>query len=158
MQSTHKIKDLDQTDLKLLNLITSDERNDNKRLSKVLGIPLSTVQRRVRSLINRNLIISKTELNYKLLGFTQGALHIYLSDGNLDELLHKLSEMEFITSLEVHIGNSDIMAGVVYGEGIDLLNIIASIKKLPGVERVVWSELVMEYPVANKKLLSKLMT
>ena len=158
MQNTNKVKELDQTDLKLLNLMTSDKRNDNKRLSDILGIPLSTIQRRVRSLVQRDLIISKKEINYKLLGFTQGVLHIYLSDGNLEELLKKISEIEFVTSLGVHVGNSDIVANIVYKEGIDLLNIIASIKKLPGVKGVVWSELILEYPVADKKLLSKLKT
>ena len=38
-----------------------------------------------------------------------GLLHVYLGDGSIDEVAHKITEIEGIESVEVHIGNSDLM-------------------------------------------------
>lgn len=138
----------DQTDLNIISLLL--QNHNNKEISADLKIPLSTIQRRVRNLVGKEFIISKIDLNYKKFGYKQGLLHIYLNDGNLENILEKLSTLKGIISIEVHIGNSDILAGVIYKEGYDLLGIIASIKKMEGVERLVWSELVLEYPIKRK--------
>ena len=92
-------------------------------------------------------IASKILLNYKKLGYKQGLIHIYLSDGNLEEILEKISQMRGIISLQVHMGNLDIHAELVYKEGSELVKAITSIKKMKGVEKIVWSEQVLEYPV-----------
>lgn len=95
-------------------------------------------------------LVSKVNINYKKLGYTQGLLHIYLSDGNLEDILEKVSMITGILSIQVHIGNSDILAGLVYKKGYELLKVIASIKKMDGVENVVWSEQVSEYHIQNR--------
>ena len=120
---------------------------NNKEISANLKVPLSTIQRRVRNLIENEFITSRPELNYKKFGYKQGLVHIYLNDGNLDEILDQLSNLMGIVSIEVHIGNSDILAGIVYKEGPGLLKVITSIKKMEGVERVEWSEMILQYPI-----------
>lgn len=70
-------------------------------------------------------------------------------DGNMDTILEKVSKLKGVNSLGVHIGNSDIVAGVVYNHGRELLSIITNIKKMQGVERIVWSERILEYPIKN---------
>lgn len=135
----------DQTDLDIIGLLL--QNHNNKKISTTLGIPLSTIQRRVRNLIGNEFIISKTELNYEKFGYKQGLIHIYLSDGNLEDILEKVSMLGGIISLDVHIGNSDILAGVVYKQGRELLKVITSIKRMGGIDRIIWSELVLEYPV-----------
>lgn len=64
-----KFKELDETNLGFINLIVTDETSDNKHLSQVLEIPLSTIQRRVRKLFDKKLLVPKTEVNYSLLDF-----------------------------------------------------------------------------------------
>ena len=80
------------------------------------------------------------------MGFKSGLLHVYLKNGNIEEMVKKVNTLDQITSVEVHIGNSDMLGQVVYKEGKDLLNLISSIKKMEGVERVVWSERVYQSP------------
>jgi hypothetical protein len=123
------------------------QNHNNKEISSSLKIPFSTIQRKVRNLIGNEFIISKLDHNYKKFGYKQGLVHIYLNKGNLDGILQKVSMLSGIISLDVHIGNSDILAGAVYKKGSELLGIIISIKKMKGVERTVWSELVLEYPI-----------
>ena len=76
-------------------------------------------------------------------------MHIYLDDGNFDAILDKVSTLKGVISLEVHIGNSDIIAGVVYKLGSELLQLITTIKKLNSVERILWSERILEYALPS---------
>lgn len=136
---------LDSVGRNILQLLL--QNYNNKEISANLKIPLSTTQRRVRNLIENEFISSRSELNYKKFGCKQGLLHIYLNDGNLDEILDKLSNLIGIVSIEVHIGNSDILAGIIYKEGPELLKVVTSIKQMEGVERIVWSEMILQYPI-----------
>jgi DNA-binding Lrp family transcriptional regulator len=120
----------------------------NQEISKNLKIPLSTIQRRAKSIFNKDILMSKIHINYELLGFSTGLVHIYLSGGNIDAIADRVYE-DGITSVEVHIGNSDILGHVIYKEGKDLLNIISAIKKMNGVEQVVWSERIYQSPVKH---------
>jgi len=45
-----------------------------------------------------------------------------------------------VTSVEIHIGNSDILADFAYKESKDLFDVILKIKQMSGIERVIWSE------------------
>ena len=139
---------LDQIDSDVMELAL--QNYDNKQISSTLKIPLSTVQRRIKTLYENQFLISKVNINYKKLGYTQGLVHIYLSDGNLEDILENVSKIIGIISIQVHIGNSDILAGLVYKKGYELLKVIAGIKKMDGVENVVWSEQVSEYHIQNR--------
>jgi DNA-binding Lrp family transcriptional regulator len=119
---------------------------NNKQISSQLSIPLSTIQRRVRTLLTKEIITPRIQLNYEKLGLKTGLLHIYLKSGDIDQIAKKVYEIDGITSFEIHIGNSDILANVVYKEGKKLLNIITTIKKIEGVERIVWSERIYQSP------------
>ena len=48
--------------------------------------------------------------------------------------------MEGIISVAIHVGNSDIVAEFVYINADSLVGIISSIKKIEGVERIMWSQ------------------
>ena len=141
---------IDQIDVQILDLLV--QNHNNKNISKTLKIPLSTIQRRVRKLIEKEFVISKNHINFTKFGFKSGTIHIYLTDGNFDAILSKVSKLKGVTSLEVHIGNSDIIAGAVYNQGKELLDTIISIKKIVGVERIVWSERIYEYPLPNNDI------
>ena len=112
MTMFHLTSEIDRIDVQILELLI--QNLNNKHISKLLKIPLSTVQRRVRKLIEKGLFVSKNLINFTKLGFKSGSIHIYLYDGNIDTVLEKVSGLNGINSLEVHIGNSDIIAGVVH--------------------------------------------
>ena len=114
-----------------------------------MQIPLSTIQRRVRNLISNNAIIIKSEINYEKFGFKMGLLQVYLEDGSIDEVTHKINEIEGIESVEVHIGNSDLIANVIYKHSKELLDIISQVKKINKVDKIVWSEMI--YKIYSKK-------
>lgn len=150
METTNLYNGIDKTDIRILDLLI--QNHNNKYISSILKIPLSTIQRRVKKLIEKEFVISKNHIDFTKFGFKSGSMHIYLDDGNFQTILTKLSKLKGITSLEVHIGNSDIIAGMVYKEGKELLDTIIAIKKMGGVERIVWSELIYEYPLSENNV------
>ena len=133
---------LDAHDVKILELLLVGR--NNKQISQEIKIPLSTVQRRARNLIANNIIKSKVELNYEILGLKTGLLHIYLEDGDIHEILQKILNFDKIESVEIHIGDSDLLGNVVYRDSKDLLDLISKTKKLKGVEKIVWSERIFQ--------------
>jgi nitrate reductase NapAB chaperone NapD len=80
-------------------------------------------------------------------------LHIYLSDGKLRETAEKISEMEGIISVSLHIGNSDILAEFVYVNADSIVDIISSIKKIEGIERIVWSQEIENIIISKDKIM-----
>ena len=142
MTNTYSDKILDHNDVKILELLLSGR--NNKQISQEIRIPLSTVQRRARNLIANNIIKNKVELNYEILGLKTGLLHIYLEDGDIHEILQKIMNFDKTESVEIHIGNSDLLGNVVYRDSKDLLDLISKTKKLEGVDRIVWSERIFQ--------------
>jgi Lrp/AsnC family transcriptional regulator for asnA, asnC and gidA len=120
----------------------------NKELAANLKTPLSTIQRRTRNLIKNGTILTRSEINFEKMGIKSGMIHIYLRDGNIDQLAHKISTFNTISSIEVHIGNSDLIANVCYRDNKQLLQTISDIKHIEGVDRIVWSEKI--YDVRNR--------
>ena len=57
-----------------------------------------------------------------------------------------------IISVAVHIGNSDLVALFVYKNSKQLLDTISESKKIPGVERVLWSEEVYFIKMNESKI------
>ena len=79
----------------------------------------------------------------------RGLLHIYLENGDIDRMAKRIDKLDGVTSIEIQIGNSDILAHVVYKDGKKLLSLIAEIKNFEGVEKIVWSERVCQSPHKN---------
>jgi hypothetical protein len=82
-------------------------------------------------------------------------IHVYLADGNMRHTAEKIARLDGITSVSLHIGNSDIIGDFVYKDSDQIVDLIASIKKLEGVERTVWSEEVVVLPVNEQNVESQ---
>lgn len=135
---------VDDIDTKILELIV--EGKANKEISTLCEIPISTIQRRVKNILSNSLVQYGYKLNYEKLGFKSGLIHIYLKSGSVDEIAKIVYDLDRITTVEVHIGNSDIIANVIYKDSKELLDLIAEIKKIRGVGKVVWSERIYQSP------------
>jgi len=142
-------KRLDETDIKIIDLMVLNKTN--KEISKDLRIPLSTVQRRVRDLMSAGFVTNNIQINYQKFGFKTGLIHVYLRDGNIEEAAKKIDNLDAVLFIEIHIGNSDVLGHVIYKDGKELLNLVSAVKKIGGVDRVVWSERVYQSPLNGNK-------
>lgn len=149
-------KKIDESDIKIIGLMVLNKTN--KEISRDLGIPLSTVQRRVRDITSADFITTNIQINYQKFGFKTGLIHVYLRDGNVEELAKKINNLAPVLYVEIHIGNSDILGHVAYKEGKELLNLISDIKKMQGVERTVWSERIYQIPPKEYKNMISILT
>jgi Lrp/AsnC family transcriptional regulator for asnA, asnC and gidA len=136
--ANHKSLRVDSLDTKIIEFLTFGY--NNKQISDKLNIPLSTIQRRTRKLNEKELIVTRIEPNYEKLGFKRGLLHIYLSKGEVDSVGQKVSKMNGIISASVHVGNSDIVGFFIYRNTQQLLKLTSDVKKISGVDKVMWSE------------------
>jgi DNA-binding Lrp family transcriptional regulator len=127
----------------------------NADIAAELQKPLSTIQRRTRQLVSSGIITQRYRLDYKKLGYKKGFLHVYLKDGKIYEVAEKLRNLDHVLSVSVHIGNSDVVAEYATSESNDLLGLMAEVKHMPTVDRVVWSEEVT-FAEANKPILPTL--
>ena len=134
------VMNVDKIDSEIIGLLLNGK--NNKEISTKIRIPLSTVQRKVRNLIAKNLVTFNSQINYPKFGFKVGMLHIYLEDGDFERIANKIMELDGVTSVEVHIGNSDLIANVVYRRSIELLELIAKVKSFEKIDKIVWSETV----------------
>src|SRR5215207_11212174 len=132
----------DKTDYRVISLLVLGY--DNKKISSTLKVPLSTIQRRTRIILLAGIVTLEYIPNFKMLDIKKGLLHTYLRDGKLRKTAEKISEMEGILSVTLHVGNSDVVSEFVYDNSEELVDIIAAIKEIEGVDRVVWSEEVFK--------------
>ena len=132
-------KGIDNIDIKIIKLLIKGI-DDNKEISFELKIPLSTIQRRTKRIMDKDLVIHTTILNRAKFGYRTGLIHIYISDRNIHQIAKEILNLDGITSVEIHIGNSDILADFAYKESRELFNVINKIKQMNGIDRVIWSE------------------
>lgn len=82
--------------------------------------------------------------------------HVYLVDGNIDQVVRKISTFDAVTSVGIHIGNSDLIANTVYKDSRQLLQTISNIKEIEGVDRILWSEEVYDLKNENNVIANML--
>ncbi|WP_227717463.1 Lrp/AsnC family transcriptional regulator [Nitrososphaera viennensis] len=145
---------IDELDLKIISLLVSGR--DNKQISKELKVPLSTVQRRTRIILEKDIVKSKMEPNYKKLGYNKGMIHMSIKGSDVSVAAQKLAQIDGIVSVAVHLGTSDIVAEFVYSDSTDVLGTISKIWNIEGIDRVTWSQEVYAVPVHNKNIISML--
>jgi len=148
---------IDETDLKLIELMISNPAiKNNRQMSTKLGISLSTVQRRLRNLIQKRVLVSKFHVDYEKIGYRTGLIHVFKMKGNSKETVKAISKLKGITSIENHIGDSHILVSVVYKLSSDLSDIIDGITQMEGVQGVTWSERIPNSPPNMDTLVPRL--
>ncbi|HEX5186084.1 MAG TPA: hypothetical protein VFV86_04260 [Nitrososphaeraceae archaeon] len=73
---TNAIRSFDNTDFKIISLLVLGK--DNKEISSTLKVPLSTIQRRTRKILQSGIVKVEYIPNFNLLGIKKGFLHTYL--------------------------------------------------------------------------------
>ena len=140
---------IDAVDDSIVQLLTSGRKN--KEISSMVNVPRSTIQRRIRNLTTSGLVVPNFQISYEQLGFKSGLINIFVGNGDIHEIAKKVLEIDGMISVEIHIGNFDIIGHIIYEDGQDLLNMVSTIKKIAGVRGVQWSERVYQI-VKRQKL------
>lgn len=139
--------DFSITDKKILKaLVSSSGATSSLMLSRELDIPLSTVQRRRKKLESDFLefyYLPKVEK----LGWHTALVFISLNSGTANVVGKELLSWEdSVMRVARTMGDerTDLVAEVVFRDNKNLLDICDSIKSIPSVRSIFWTELVAE--------------
>lgn len=145
---------LDQTDRRLVKLLSQDAQPGINRLAETMAISVPTVRSRLRNLLDRNLLkivgllnlTERPELISAIVGINaQGR-------GRARELAQRIAELPFVNSASVVTGRFDIIVDVtVAGDVADLYRITSELIPGAGIPgEVVRSETFVVMASCNK--------
>jgi DNA-binding Lrp family transcriptional regulator len=136
---------LSSLDKKILQCLISSHGNfTSMSLSKKLGVPLSTVQRR-RKRLEEILVNAEYTPQLHKLGLRTANLSVFVAGVDVSKLGREVLQMsENVTSATRTIGdgNVDLVLEVIFKTNTELISLIELIKQKDGVRNVIWNESV----------------
>lgn len=113
-----------------------------KGLASRLGLPPSTVQRRIKRL--RSVLRLDYSLELYKFGWRRIDFLIATENGMTTDIAHRLFEQDDITYVEKTIGQHtiDLKAEIIVKDNAELLVALEKVRALNGVREVMWSETV----------------
>ena len=145
---------IDPTDRRLAKLLSSDAQDSVNQLADKLQLSPPTVRTRLRSLIEKNVLkivgllnlSERPELIAAVVGINANA------QGHMDELMKKIAELPFVTSVSLVTGRFDLIVEVlVAGDVQDLYRVTSELlPKVAGPGVVSRSETFVVMKSHNK--------
>jgi DNA-binding Lrp family transcriptional regulator len=152
---------LDSLNTKIIKELVSNPNVRSATIANKYKAPLSTVQRRKARLEN-SILKKNYQINIRELGWRTADLFLSVEKGKSEELAKKLlcknDDKNIIMSTSLRIGDPEInvSAQVFYKGSEELLEIIESVKAMPYVQNVEWSETVRVVGINNMGMLERL--
>jgi DNA-binding Lrp family transcriptional regulator len=142
------LSNIDREILKAL-LSPNGKHSSSTFLSKKLGVPQTTIQRR-RSRLEKEFLNLSYSLNLEKFGWRRVDLLIYTGNGKTDSVARRLLENDEVTYVGKSIGEHtiDLRVEIIIRDNAELLDILEKVKAMEGVQDTVWSEIVQ---VVGKK-------
>jgi DNA-binding Lrp family transcriptional regulator len=141
-KTTRLLSNVDREILKAI-LSPNGKRSSSTLLSKKLGIPQTTIQRR-RNRLEKEFLELSYSLNLEKFGWRRVDLLIYTRNGRTDSVAKQLLENEEVTYVGKSIGEHtiDLRVEIIVKDNAELLDILEKVKAMEGVQDTVWSEIV----------------
>lgn len=131
-------EELDKDDFLILSLLQKNSKIGYKRLSKIIGMPTSTIHDRVQKLSEKGIIKNYIALlNEEALGFTHTAI-IGVETGAqaYKEVATKLSEIPEVVEVYGTTAQYDLMIKIRANSRTHLSEVIDSIRNISGVNDI----------------------
>jgi DNA-binding Lrp family transcriptional regulator len=128
---------LDVLDEKLIKLLQHDAQRSGKELAAELEIGTTTVRRRIRNLLNSNLIHIMVVVDHRRWGLNVPAfIGLNVDPNELDKVIQTLSAMETVINILITSGGFDIISLVRVASIEELDDLLRNkISHIPGVRR-----------------------
>ena len=145
---------LDSIDKNIISELIKDANARTPDLSRKFKVPLSTIQRRKKTLEN-SILKKKYEINTNELGWRAGDLIILVEKGKTKEVIKyilKNYRANNVMSISTRINSMhNIIARVIYDDSEELYALLEHVNAIPYVVNSEWSEIVRV--VENSKLI-----
>ena len=128
---------MDELDRKIVEILQLDGRTSNARIAREVGVSEGTVRRRLRRLIQDNVVKIIAVPNLDKIGYTTAALiGLQTAPGQLDTVADAIAKMKEIHYVAITTGAFDVFAWVGMSSTEDLGTFLrAKIGVIPGVTR-----------------------
>lgn len=141
------LRDLDQIDKKIIELLKENAKITNTKIAKELNISEANVRRRIKILEEKKIILGyKVILNLKKLGEKEVIIGLDVSAENLIKIIDYLKkikkEEKKIREIYLSYGDHDIIIIFSYSDQEELNEFIKKIEKLEGIKRICPAVLV----------------
>lgn len=146
---------LDDTDLKLVNLLSKDGRMAGIEISKLLEISPSTVARKIKRLEEAGVIKGYLAIiDDELIGNRAGSALTIKLDGGTDanEILDILVQNEDVCNVFETLGNYDILITCCNNNESKVYDCVKDIKSMEGVTSVDFASIVSRRKILKKSL------
>lgn len=128
---------VDALDVRLISQLEINPRQSYQDLAVTLNVDASTVQRRVKRLIDQRIIFLDVELNTVGLGYHVVVLGLNVSPGHVDTVAEGLARQPNVEYVMITSGPYDIMAWSSHRDSEDLFDFITGdLAKIPNISGV----------------------
>jgi DNA-binding Lrp family transcriptional regulator len=152
---------IDELDIKIIKELFNDPGMTSTGIANKHHEALSTIQRR-RVKLEERLIKRSYTMDIRMLGWRTADLAISVQKGvakqTAQELVRTRKENVIMASLRIGDPVVDIMADVFYRDSQELHDLIESVKAMPNVIHVEWSEVVEETESNIAYMVDKVLT
>ena len=124
-------------------LLNPDGAISSSYLSKRLGIPQTTVQRR-RKRLEEEVVKIFYAVDLGKFGWRRADVFISTRNGKTPSVAKRLLENDVVTYVGRSIGEHtiDLRAEIIIKDNAELLDLLENIKSIDGVSDAIWSEVV----------------
>ncbi|MFH1874870.1 MAG: Lrp/AsnC family transcriptional regulator [Pseudomonadota bacterium] len=133
---------IDQTDLKIIDLLRKDSKKSNREIAEQLKLPTTTIFNRIRRLEKAKIIQGYTiELDHKKLGQKISAyslihydISIWDKETSREELRNQLKHLPHVVEIKYIIGQYDILIKFRIKDMKELNEVLLNqLRKIPGI-------------------------
>ena len=135
---------VDENNLKIIEELVKNPNTSSASLATKLGMPLSSLQRR-RTKLEKSLLIKSYHIDLKASGGKMGDVVINVDKGRSREVATNILKKykSNIMSVSTRINSEhNVAAQILYNYTAELHNILESMKSMPYVTSLQWSEIV----------------
>ncbi len=134
---------MDDLDMRIIEALRHDGRASNAGIARAVGVSEGTIRRRLKRLIDENLIEVRVILNLGRKARTIVGIHV--APQNIDDALAQISRLDGVTFASVTTGRYDLFVWAE-AENAEMLGhlITKTIGVIPGVQRTE-THIVLSY-------------
>jgi DNA-binding Lrp family transcriptional regulator len=135
---------VDDINLKIIAELVKNPNTSSASLATKLGMPLSSLQRR-RAKLEKSLLVKAYHINLKASGGKIGDAVINVDKGKSREVATNILKKykTNVMSVSTRINSEhNVAAQIIYNDTAELHNLLESIKSIPYVTSLLWSEMV----------------
>ncbi|WP_052296577.1 Lrp/AsnC family transcriptional regulator [Pyrococcus sp. NA2] len=150
------MRKLDETDRRILLALTRNARIKLVELSKMLGISVTAIQKRIAKLEEEGIIDGySARLNFEKMGYSISAfIRMAVEPSMREHVLKELSKLDTIVEFYEVSGDYDIIARVVARDIADLRDtLLTSLTKIGGIRKTSTMVIMREHICDLGKLL-----